>query len=89
MFLTCGQRALTSSHVRVGWPAFPNQRPVHTMLPTFRTDLARGHIAVKLYRSQSASTCDALSFSARSFRRPGCALGLGGVKCVAVRVTAR
>lgn len=53
-----------------GRPVFANERPVRTRLPTFRIALAQGHTAVTLNRSQSASTCRALSLSARSFKSP-------------------
>ena len=51
-------------------PILAFERPGPARLPTFRMDLLRSHTAVTLNRSQRSSTCRALSFSARSFRRP-------------------
>lgn len=66
-FAAGGGRLLMAEWSR---PVLANERPVSTGLPTFRIALAQGHTAVTLNRSQSASTCRALSLSARSFKSP-------------------
>ena len=51
-------------------PALAKERLVPTKLPTFRIALTLGQTAVTLNRSQSSSTCRALSFSARRLKSP-------------------
>lgn len=70
--LRCPEADGHERQVMAEWsrPAFADERPVSTRLPTFRFRPRRRQTAVTLNRSQRSSTCRALSFSARSLRSP-------------------